>query len=208
MNSNTRNFWITTCLLALTLAAAQLSQRRAPDSLAASLESIPTRMDGWQMSASATLDAHVLGVLVPTSYVARTYKKGGSQVQMFVAFYAVQRAGESMHSPKNCLPGGGWEIWKQDSISLPVEGRSIPINQLSIQNSGNRELVLYWYQNSRRVVASEALGKLLLVRDGLVDGRTSGSIARVVVPDTPEDAANGAAFAAHLMVELQRCFGR
>jgi EpsI family protein len=208
MKPTTRNFWLTAGLLALTVAAAQLNQRRTPDSLAASLESIPARMDGWQMSHSDTLDAHVLEVLVPTSYLARTYTKAGRQVQVFVAFYAMQRAGENMHSPKNCLPGSGWEIWKQDSLSLQVEGRPTPVNQLSIQNSGKRELVFYWYQNKRRVVASEAMGKMLLVRDGLVEGRTSGSIARVMVPDTPEDAANGAAFAKCLMVELQRCFGR
>jgi len=48
-----------------------------------------------------------------------------------------------------------------------------------------RALVLYWYQSRDRVIASEYIGKVLLVRDALFSGRTSGSIVRIVVPDRP-----------------------
>ena len=62
----------------------------------------------------------VVRALDPTSYLSRTYRKGSNDADLFIAFYAQQRAGESMHSPKHCLPGSGWEIWKHDSAPVPI----------------------------------------------------------------------------------------
>jgi EpsI family protein len=208
MNSSTRNFWIAVLLLVLTIAASKLTERRIVESLAAPLESIPQAIDGWSILKTETLDTRTLQVLMPTSYLSRIYGKDGRQLGVFVAYYAVQRAGETMHSPKNCLPGSGWEIWRQDSTTVQVQGQPKRINKYSIQRLGQRSLVFYWYQSKERVIASEALGKIMLVRDSLVDGLTGGVLARVTVSDTGLDATDGEAFAAHLVRDIQRCFGR
>jgi EpsI family protein len=208
MNSTTRNFWIAVFLLVLTIAASKLTERRVVESLAAPLESIPQAIDGWSVLKSEILDTRTLQVLMPTSYLSRMYGKDGRQLGVFVAYYAVQRAGETMHSPKNCLPGSGWEIWRQDSTTVQVQGHPTRINKYSIQHLDQRSLVFYWYQSKERIIASEALGKIMLVRDSLVGGHTGGVLARVTVSDTGPDAADGEAFAAHLVRDLQRCFGR
>jgi EpsI family protein len=195
-------------MLAATLVAATLNERDRPDALAAPLETIPHQVAGWTEVKSAELGAGVLRELAPTSYISRSYAKDGRQLDLFVAFYAQQRAGESMHSPKHCLPGGGWEIWQHGSMAAPFNGAPAKINRYSIQNAGRRYLMLYWYQSRQRIIASEYLGKILLVRDALFDGRTAGSIVRIMVPDTPETAEEGAAFAAAIIPEIQRCFGR
>jgi EpsI family protein len=176
------------------------------ESLAAPLETIPQQLGDWSMASSQVLDGRTLSILTPSSYLSRTYRLNNRKLDMFVAYYSVQRAGENMHSPKNCLPGSGWEIWRQDTILVPVDGRMTRINKYSIQRLGHKSLVFYWYQSSKRVIASELLGKVLLVRDSLVDGRTAGAIARVTVPDTERDAEAAAAFSAQLIRELQRCF--
>ncbi len=207
MNSTTRNCWIAVILLSLTIAASRLSERRVVESLAAPLESVPQTIDGWSALKAETLDARTLKVLRPTSYLSRLYGKDGRRLDVFVAYYAVQRAGETMHSPKNCLPGSGWEIWRQDSTTVKVQGRPTRINKYSIQHLDQRSLVFYWYQSKERVIASEALGKVMLVRDSLVGGHTGGAIARVTVSDTGPGAADGEAFAVQLIRELQRCFG-
>jgi EpsI family protein len=208
MNSGFRPFVLTVFLLAGTFMAVAFSARRLPDSLSASLETIPTEIAGWSMVEQEKLDPHVLDVLLPTSYLSRTYKKHGLSAGLFVAYYAQQRAGESMHSPKNCLPGSGWEIWRFDSALVSVHRRQVKINKYSIQNSGQRSLVFYWYQSSQRVVASEYLGKFLLIRDALFDGRTAGSIVRIVLPDVAEASDAGLSFSAAVIPELERCFGR
>jgi len=198
----------TVLLLSATLAGYGLSERRKPDVLEQPLETVDKQIAGWAAVSDEPLSDSVLDRLQLTSYISRVYSNQGEKLGLFIAYYAQQRAGESMHSPKHCLPGSGWEIWKHDSMMVPFQGRQVEINQYSIQNSGQRMLAFYWYQSRRRVIASEYLGKVLLARDTLLDGHTSGSLVRVMLPDTPTAPAKGRAFASILMPQVQRCFGR
>ena len=197
----------TVALLSLTLAGYSLSDRGRPDFLAQPLDTIDKQIAGWNMTTDEPLETRVLDRLRLSSYISRRYEKRGMKLGLFIAFYAQQRAGESMHSPKHCLPGSGWEIWKHGSAVIPVDGRPVEINQYYIQNSGQRMVVFYWYQSRRRIIASEYMGKVLLVRDALLDGRTAGLLARIIVPDVPEAPAEGIAFATDLVPKVQRCFG-
>lgn len=208
MRSRSWQFAVTVALLGGTLAASRLSDQRKPESLTAPLSSIPRQIDGWVGVDSAPLDARTLEVLRPTSYLERAYRRGDEMASLFISYYAEQRAGESMHSPKNCLPGSGWEIWDYGSSRVPVDGRNVDINRYSIQNNGTRLVVLYWYQSRHRIVASEYLGKVLLVKDALLMGSTAGSIVRITVPDRPESVDTGLRFAAAIIPEVQRCLGQ
>jgi EpsI family protein len=194
-------------MLLLTLAGYALSERREPEYLARPLETVDKQIGGWTMKGNEPLEERVLERLQLTSYISRVYEKQGTNLGLFVAFYAQQRAGESIHSPKHCLPGSGWEIWKHDSAMVPVNGAQVEINQYSIQNSGRRMLVFYWYQSKRRIIASEYMGKILLAKDAFLDRRTGGSLVRITLPDTPSAPAEGTAFASVLIPQLQRCFG-
>ncbi len=200
-------FSATVLLLGATLFASTWSDRRRPEQLAAPLATIGRQLGAWQAAADQSLDAKVLSVLLPTSYLSRSYQSGRWRLELFIAYYAQQRAGESMHSPKNCLPGAGWEIWKHGSAEVPVGGRTFTVNQYSIQNAGRRMLVFYWYQSKGRIIASEYLGKVLLVRDAIFEGRTAGSIVRIALADEPGAAEAGVAFAAAVIPQLERCFG-
>ena len=198
---------VTVLLLAGTLSAYRWTEmRRHPDSLAYSLESIDQDLAGWHVHDTQQLTPRVLGRLLPSSYLSRTYQRDNQQLGLFIAFYAQQRAGESMHSPKHCLPGSGWEIWKHETAMLPLKGAEIPINKYYIQNGGQRMLVFYWYQSKDRIVADEYYAKILLIRDTMADGRTAGSIVRITVPDQPGASEEALAFAARLIPEVQRCF--
>jgi EpsI family protein len=199
-------FVVTATLLAGTILLTGMVARRVPQPLAVPLDRIDSEIAGWTAVKGSTLDEHTLRALDATSYLARAYGKQGQELELFIAFYAQQRAGESMHSPKACLPGTGWEIWRHDSATVPVNGKQIHINKYSIQNLAARMLMLYWYQSQDRIVASEYVGKILLARDTLLTGRTSGSIVRIILPDAPGAAEEGIVFASRLIPEVQRCF--
>ena len=113
-----------------------LTARRIPEPLAVPLDQIDSTIEGWKAAGDRILPAPTLHALSPTAYLVRTYQKDTANLDLFIAYYAQQRAGESMHSPKHCLPGAGWEIWKHDSVSIPVHGNPVQINKYSIQNSG------------------------------------------------------------------------
>jgi len=208
MKSSSWYFVATAALLGGTVAASRLSDQRKPELLAQSLNSIPRRIDGWVGVDAPPLDSNTLEVLRPTSYLDRAYRRGTDTASLFIAYYAEQRAGESMHSPKNCLPGAGWEIWDYSSSWVPVSGRNVEVNRYSIQNNTTRLVVLYWYQSRHRIVASEYLGKVLLIKDALLLGNTSGSIVRIMVSDRPESVEAGARLAAMIIPEMQRCLGQ
>jgi EpsI family protein len=201
------SFAATVALLVGTICLGNVTARRIPSPLAVPLEQIAPAVAGWDALRDQKLPASTLRALDATSYLSRTYRKDSKELDLFIAFYAQQRAGESMHSPKHCLPGAGWEIWKHDSALVSTNGGQYEVNKYSIQNSGTRKLMLYWYQSKSRIIASEYLGKILLAQDTILTGRTAGSIVRIMLPDVPSAGDEGVAFAASLIPEVQRCFG-
>src|SRR5260370_18617840 len=104
-------------------------------------------------------------------------------VQLYVGYVARQRTGDTIHSPKNCLPGAGWDPVHSGyaTIALPG-GRQIVVNEYVIQQGLNKQLVFYWYQGRGRVVASEYAGKFWMVADAITRNRTDGALVRLVPP--------------------------
>ena len=75
-----------------------------------------------------------------------------------MAWYDSQRAGRSVHSPRVCLPGGGWKIVNFDEVSVPgvtAAGMQLRVNRSLMAMGPNRQLVYYWFQQRGRVVTSE-----------------------------------------------------
>jgi EpsI family protein len=198
---------VTIALLVGTLLLSATTERRIPEFLAVPLSQFDSHVGDWTASADQRLTDGVLRQLKPTEYLSRTYRKNNVNADLFIAYYAQQRAGESMHSPKHCLPGAGWEIWQHGSAKVPVNGKDVEVNRYSIHNNGTRMLMFYWYQSRTRIFSNEYMGKLLLARDTFLTGRTGGSIVRIILPDTPTAYAEGVALAAEVIPRMQRAFG-
>jgi EpsI family protein len=198
---------VTCLLLGTTLAVARLTANRKPALLAQSLDTISHQVVGFKATDNPPLEQSVVRQLRPSSYLSRTYRKPNLSLDLLIAYYAQQRAGESMHSPKHCLPGAGWEISDFGSVDIPVNGRKFKVNRDSISREGARMVVLYWYQSKGRIIASEYLGKILLARDALLQNSTSAAIVRLAVPDKPGASEEASAFASTLIPEVWRCLG-
>jgi EpsI family protein len=112
----------------------------------------------------------------------------GAEVELFVVYYSAQRSGDALHSPRNCLPGAGWEPVSSGflEISNPTPaGSFFPANHYVIEKDGVRQDVLYWYQAHGREFASEYLGKIYLAWDGITRGRTDGALVRITAVHAP-----------------------
>lgn len=194
-------------LLGATLLAAKLTANRKTQPLAQPLDTVERNIAGFTGGDGKTVDSRVMKSLLCDAYLSRVYRKPNLEADLFIAYYAQQRSGESMHSPKHCLPGAGWEIWDYASTDIPVGGRSFKVNKYSISHDSERMLVLYWYQSKTRIIASEYLGKILLARDALLQNSTAGSIVRIIVPDRPGALEEARGLASGLIPQVQRCFG-
>ena len=103
-----------------------------------------------------------------------------------MAYFPSQRAGDTIHSPKNCLPGAGWTPVKADRITIKVPGRKpFQANRYLIARGDERQLVFYWYWAHNRAVASEYAAKLYLVTDSIRMRRSDGSLIRLSTPLAP-----------------------
>jgi EpsI family protein len=170
------------------------------------LASFPHDFDGWT-SRDIPMGKDVLDVLGPGDFLVRDYTKphNGGFVNLFVAYFASQRAGDTIHSPKNCLPGAGWFPVESDRITINVPGHGpFPANRYLIAKGEDRELVLYWYWAHDRAVASEYAAKLYLVTDSIRMHRSDGSLIRISTPLSPHQSVESAqqtliAFAANIV---------
>jgi len=161
------------------LSAAPITPIRQP------LADFPRQVGNWQMLQNQAIDDETLGILKADDYLQRLYRNSNGQyASIFVAYYRSQQAGESMHSPRNCLPGSGWEPVENDRIVLgtDADGRAVQLNRYVVENGGQRAVVLYWYQEHGRIIASEYWGKLYMIWDTIRSGRRDGAIVRVTVP--------------------------
>lgn len=146
--------------------------------------SFPMRLGDWRGTDLGRFPDEIMEVLKVSDYLNRTYSNGVNQASLYIGYYRTQRAGESLHSPKNCLPGSGWEVLesRQVSLEIPSANKRIEVNHYVVQNGPDRQLVLYWYDTHGRAYANEFLGKAILVWEALRTGRNDGALIRIMVP--------------------------
>lgn len=127
-----------------------------------------------------------------SDYLLRTF--GGDSVRyvfsVYVGYYEEQVGGRSIHSPKNCLPGAGWEPISVDTRTVSVGPESYQVNRYLLGNENARAVVYYWYQGRGRVAWNEYAVKWELLRDKARWGRSDEALVRIVVPvrGTEEEA--------------------
>jgi EpsI family protein len=147
------------------------------------LRDLPYTMENWKGQEQPIPEQIVQAVGV-SDYTNRVYfQPTEPPVQLYIGYYASQRTGETMHSPKNCLPGAGWEPISAGYAAIPLTtARQIVVNDYIIQKDLNKEMVLYWYQGRGRVIASEYAGKFWTVTDAISRNRTDGALVRLITP--------------------------
>jgi EpsI family protein len=184
MSAQTRRHWLLLAVILLATFGVRARLGALPTvPLAQPFANFPHRLGAWVLVNQPALTDDVLTVLKADDYMLRNYVTTGGQMgNLFVAYYRSQHAGDSMHSPKNCLPGSGWEPVESDTVSLPAAGKQVDINRYVVENQGDRQLILYWYQAQEKVIASEYMGKAYLVWDAMRHRRRDGAIVRIVVP--------------------------
>ncbi len=142
-----------------------------------SFVSFPLNIAGW-LGVRDYLDVSVEKYLGLTEYVLANYRNNDQLINLYVAYYDSQKKGVSPHSPKVCIPGGGWEISSFERTNI----QSMPVNRVVIQKGEKSQLVYYWFVERGEIVANEYTKKWWLLRDALLKQRSDGASVRVVLP--------------------------
>ncbi|MFW6201550.1 MAG: exosortase C-terminal domain/associated protein EpsI [Gemmatimonadota bacterium] len=212
MNGHVARVWTPTVILALGCVLVVGIDSQKAMSLRQPIESaVPERIEGFVAEEVPISEAERTSAGM-TDYLLRLYSPAGEgaanedgivemadgenaptadvedglppMFSLYVGYYDRQTRGQSIHSPKNCLPGGGWEPLRSRRETIASEYGDIPVNRYLLQHSETQErmLVLYWYQGRGRVVASEYAVKWHLLKDKALQGRSDEALVRVMVP--------------------------
>jgi EpsI family protein len=172
-------------LLAIGLALVQAAGRQESAPLAQPLATLPRTIAG------ATGDERVLTaderkVAGVSDYLFRIFRRdSASAFSVYVGYYQSQATGKTIHSPRNCLPGAGWQVVESGTQQVALRGAPVTVNRYIIANGPLQAVVLYWYQGRGRVSHSEYGVKWELLRDAAARGRTEEALVRVMVPIAP-----------------------
>ena len=144
------------------------------------LRELPYTLGNWK-GEERPLQKQIVQAVMVTDYTNRIYfNSADPPVQLYIGYYASQRTGDTIHSPKNCLPGAGWDPIHSGYATISLrDGRQIVVNEYVIQQDQNKQLVFYWYQGRGRIIASEYAGKFWMVADAIYRNRTDGALVRL-----------------------------
>ncbi len=186
----TPQFWsLILCLFATVLVIhARGDVDRVPPS--APLAQMPTNFGPWT-SQDVAISPEALEILGKGDFLNRIYAQnppGGPApgatvrpVQLFIAYFATQRSGQSIHSPQNCLPGSGWTFLSSGTTTFTDRtGKPYRVGDYVISNGRDKQEVLYWYQSHGRSIASDYAAKILMLTDAIRYGRTDAALVRVI----------------------------
>lgn len=193
-------------LAAAVLPARALPQRTELQPKRASFAEFPLQFGGWH-GRRMTLDVVYLDTLKLDDYVLADFAPGADAsassdsaatalampVNLYVAYYASQRGGQSAHSPRSCLPGGGWNILAFGRHEIAGAGSSrtaLRVNRAIVQHGADRQLVYYWFQQRGRNITNEYLVKWYLFEDALLRNRTDGALVRLITPLRQNETAS------------------
>jgi len=181
-------------LIALSLyPALALPQRAEVKPARTDFSLFPSRIGDWigrrERIENVYLDVLQLDDYLLANYVPQSTRPEAAgttaPVNLYVAYYASQRTGRSVHSPSSCLPGGGWRIEQFEERELKgiqPGGRPLRVNRAVISQGADRQLVYYWFQERGRDLTNEYAVKWYLLTDAVTRDRTDGALVRVVTP--------------------------
>ena len=151
----------------------------------AMFSAFPDQIGAWQ-GHRTVLDREFLDALKLDDYIVADYSRpGAGTVNFYAAWYNSQAAGESVHSPRSCIPGGGWRIAEFGQSELPalrIYGQPLRVNRAVIEYGSQRQLVYYWFMQRGRILTNEYLVKWYLFQDSIVQHRSDGALVRFVLP--------------------------
>jgi EpsI family protein len=159
------------------------------------LGTFPDQLGNWT-GTDVPIGKEIRDVLGPGDFMLRVYRRDDNSqppTDLFIAYFPSQRAGDTIHSPKNCLPGAGWSPVDSARIQLSVPGHApFPANRYVIAKGTDRLLVVYWYLAHDRAIASEYWAKVYLVTDSIRMNRSDGSLVRLTTRMVPGESADAA----------------
>jgi exosortase D (VPLPA-CTERM-specific) len=148
----------------------------------------PLQLGAWHGQRESMDDVYLNALKLDDYLLANYVDPSSGVINLYMAYYNSQRKGEAVHSPRSCLPGGGWQMHDFGQRVLPgvsTNGVPLRVNRTLIEMGNQRQLVYYWFQQRGRTLTNEFAVKWYLFWDALTLHRTDGAMIRLITPLPP-----------------------
>jgi EpsI family protein len=154
------------------------------------LDDFPLTWKGW-VGKNYFFDDTILDKLRADEYTYREYKKGNNKFNVYIGYYGRQRKGVQIHSPKHCLPGGGWfKLFEKERVLDIEDTDRINFIEAVYQKGSEKELFVYWYKMKDVYITNDYILKLYMIFNSLKYRRNDAAFIRFSTPanNNVEDA--------------------
>ncbi len=155
--------------------------------------SFPRQIGEWK-GIEDRFDQQIDAILgVDDYFLGNFYSTRGEMISLYVGFYQSQRKGKQIHSPKNCMPGAGWNIMESTIVELDIpvdDSGKLNVIKLVLQKGDRKQIALYWFHSRGRIIASEYAQRFYLIVDSITRHRTDGSFVRLIAPVKDDEEAS------------------
>ncbi len=146
-------------------------------------DGLPKRFDdGWR-SVDYPMRENISEVLDADVTLQRVFTHSdGRQVALFLAYFKEQQVNSQIHSPRHCVPGGGWTVasLEQDQLALPTG--ILQVSKMRLQKDGAVQEMLYWFRTRGGSLTGEYSLKWDLVKNSLAGKPTDALFIRFLAP--------------------------
>lgn len=184
LSFKTKEFWIVLiAIAAVGILASFIRYSEVRPKERPHLEALPYFLSGWS-GQELSFTERALEVLGADTTLLRVYKRpDGQEASLFIAYFDSQKYGSQIHSPKHCLPGGGWNIVNREKHDFAFEnGERLKLNRMLISDGRNSQLMYYCFLTRSGILTNEFMLKADLVLNSILRRPTDAAIIRVIFP--------------------------
>jgi exosortase D (VPLPA-CTERM-specific) len=166
------------CILVTTLSTLTIHHREEVIPTRVTFDQYPLEIDGW-VGRRHEFQNGENDILKLKDYFLADYNRANRNVGVYLGYTESQRRGFVPHSPKACIPGGGWEITdtKLHRIELDAN-KHFEVTRMVIAKGESKQLIYYWFHQRGRDLSNEFPMKFALLYDAIKLNRTDGAIVR------------------------------
>lgn len=169
--------------------AYQLSTQRSPVGALPAITTLPSSLPGGWVSRDFEISDEVATVLDADVVLQRGYRnRDGAEVLLFLAYFKEQQVNSQIHSPRQCVPGGGWKVASlgPDTVALP--SGALQVSRMHIRRDESERQLVYWFRTRGGTVCGEYALKWDLIQNSIARRPTDALFVRFSAKDQDVDA--------------------
>ena len=143
-----------------------------------------TDITGWHYNGFNSLDTKIVEALYLDDYVNQSYTKNGQTVFLYIGYYLTKKKVGAAHDPMVCFPGQGWLLKdkKKNKLVLnPKNDEKISYSSMVAERSGEKELVVYWFQSYDKTNPDTFSQKITLLWNKLSNKGEDNAFVRITM---------------------------